>query len=611
MQINPVSYTNVDITGGFWARKQALNRDVTVESVRSQFEKTGRFAAFRCDWKPGMPHQPHFFWDSDVAKWIESAAYVLQKHPDDKLQGYIEDVIDCIERNQDADGYFNIYYTVVDPSHRFTYRANHELYCAGHLIEAAVAYYEATGRARFLHMMCRYADLIDRVFRVEKSAGFLTPGHEEIELALIRLYQCTGEKKYLDLSLYFLDARGTNPRRDNLTIFDPLYFQDIPVRDQRIAAGHAVRACYLYCAMADAARITGDAALQKACESVFESITQKRMYITGGVGASADGERFGGDYDLPNASAYAETCAAISLALFASRMSLADPDARYADAAERAMYNGVLSGLSLDGKAFFYENPLAVDLAQRRGREGFARFPRSQRAEVFDCSCCPPNMTRFLAGIGGMAYAVSKDTVYVHQYMHSTARVCGGTLAQQTDYPDTGTVRFEAQGLAGKRIALRIPGWCRKYDLDGVDARGQAEKGYVYIRVPSDTFVFTLLLDMQPVFYEASPRVLDDMGKVALVKGPVVYCMEGIDNANDLAGLCADIFDPVCESAEVFPGVPTLTASGWRKFECTCCGGPLYRPASGDYRPAKLRFIPYYAFANRGETDMAVWVPKF
>ncbi len=609
MQIKPVSYRDVDITGGFWAQKQALNRDVTLESVRIQFEQTGRFAAFRCDWKEGMPFKPHVFWDSDIAKWMESAAYVLQKQPDETLQGYVEQVIDCIERNRSADGYFNIYYLVVEPGRRFTDRNNHELYCAGHLIEAAVAYYEATGRDRFLRLMCDYVDLIDRVFRVEQSASFLTPGHEEIELALIRLYLCTGEQKYLDLSLYFLNTRGTDSERDAPPCFNGTYFQDFPIREQREAMGHAVRACYLYSAMADAARLTGDAALQKACEALFESITQKRMYITAGVGSSADGERFTGDYDLPNDIAYAETCAAIALALFASRMSLSVPDSRYADTVERAMYNGVLSGLSLDGKAFFYENPLAIDYSVRRAREGSGRFPSTRRAEVFGCSCCPPNVTRFLAGIGGMVYAVSEDTVYVHQYMQSDARVLGGTLTQTTDYPNDGTVRFAAKGLAGKRIALRTPGWCGKCEVQGVPV--QTEKGYAYLTVPTDDFTFTLMLDITPAFFEASPRVHNDAGKVALVKGPVVYCLEGVDNDGDLSGLCADIFEKAAEGVEPRLGVPMLTVPGWRKFACGCCGEPLYRPVSGDYRPAKLRFIPYHAFANRGDTDMTVWVTKF
>ena len=609
MNIRPVSYADVDVTGGFWKDKQTLNRDVTLESVRVQFEQTGRFAAFRCDWKEGQPHKPHFFWDSDIAKWMESAAYVLAKQPDAKLESYVESVIDCIEQNQSEDGYFNIYFTVVEPDKRFTLRLDHELYCAGHLTEAAVAYYEATGKRRFLDRMCRYVDLIDRVFRVEKSAAFSTPGHEEIELALVRLYLCTREQKYLDLCLHFLNARGHGDPKDEIPGWDKTYFQDhIPLREQRTAEGHAVRACYLYCAMADAARLTDDDGLRRAVEALFDNIVRKRMYITGGVGSSADGERFTGDYDLPNTTAYAETCAAISLAMFARRMSLLSPDGKYADAVERTLYNGILSGLSLDGKSFFYENPLAIDLSQRRADAGRRHFPRTQRAEVFDCSCCPPNVTRFLASLGDLLYAHSDDTVFIHQYMENTAHILGGTLAQQTDYPHSGVVRITASGLCGKTLALRVPSWCTQYDLSCPSLR--TEKGYVYVRVPDDAFTLTLDLHMQPAFFEASPLVRDDMGKVALQKGPVVYCLEGVDNG-ELHGLCADIFEPVTESEEPALHVPMLTVRGWRKFACGCCADSLYAPVQGDYRPAQLHYIPYYAFANRGESDMTVWLTKF
>ena len=609
MQIQPVSFADVDITGGFWKDKQDLNRSVTLESVRTQFEKTGRFEAFRCQWKAGQPKKPHFFWDSDIAKWTESAAYVLQKHPDAQLEAYVESVIDCIEQNQTPDGYFNIYFTVVEPDAHFTHRLDHELYCAGHLTEAAVAYYAATGKRRFLDLMCRYIDLIDRVFRVEKSASFSTPGHEEIELALVRLYLCTKEQKYLDLCMHFLNTRGKGDPKDEIPGWDKTYFQDhIPLREQTTAEGHCVRACYLYCAMADAARLTGDEGLRKAVEALFDNIVTKRMYITGGIGSSADGERFTGDYDLPNASAYAETCAAISLAMFAQRMSLLSPDGKYADAVERTMYNGILSGLSLDGKSFFYENPLAIDRMQRRADAGRHHAPLTQRVEVFDCSCCPPNITRFLASLGSLLYTHSDDTVFVHQYMPSTAHVSGGTITQSTDYPASGVVRLTAQGLSGKTLALRIPAWCTSYDLRVESVR--TEKGYVYVAVPTDDFTVTLDLHMQPQFFEASPLVRNDMGKVALQKGPVVYCLEGVDNG-DLHGLCADIFETIDETTEPALSVPMLTVNGWRKFSCGCCGSALYAPVKGDYRPVKLRFIPYYAFANRGESDMTVWLTKF
>ena len=336
--MNRIPFSDAQITGGFWKSVQDRNRDVTLECVRRQFELTGRFDALRCDWREGQPNKPHIFWDSDVAKWVESAAYVLKQHSDDALERRVEDVIDQIEINQRPDGYFNSYYLSVEPGSRFTNRWDHELYCAGHWAEAAVAYFDATGKRRFLDLICRYIDLIDRVFRVEQSAAFLTPGHEEIELALVKLYACTGDEKYRDLCLFFLDMRGTENGKDKETASPAgLYMQShLPVREQKTAEGHAVRACYLYCAMADAARLTGDEKLREACEALFDNIYERRMYITGGIGSSHDGERFTGDYDLPNADAYAETCAAISLALFASRMSLLSADGKYADVVERA-----------------------------------------------------------------------------------------------------------------------------------------------------------------------------------------------------------------------------------------------------------------------------------
>ena len=610
--MNCIPFTDVDITGGFWKTVQDRNRDVTLECVRRQFALTGRFDALRCDWREGMENKPHIFWDSDIAKWVESAAYILQKHPDSTLEGRVEEVIDCIEQNQRPDGYFNSYYLSVEPGQRFTNRWNHELYCAGHWTEAAVAYYEATGKRRFLDLMCRYIDLIDRVFRVEQSAAFATPGHEEIELALVKLYLCMGEKKYLDLCLYFLDVRGTENGKDQETASPAgMYMQaHLPVRAQKTAEGHAVRACYLYCAMADAAYLTGDEKLRQACEALFDNIYEKRMYITGGVGSSHDGERFTGDYDLPNADAYAETCAAIALALFASRMSRISAQGKYADVVERALYNGILSGVSLDGTSFFYTNPLEIDLDTRRANECRDRAyrPLTHRVEVFGCSCCPPNVTRFFASLGDLVYSRSADTVFVHQYMQSTARVGDGTLCVETQYPDDGTVRVTAKGLSGQKLALRIPAWCRDYKLDD---EAVLQDGYLYTEVLSDDFTCTLTLSMEPTFYEASPRVAADAGKVALAKGPVVYCLEGLDNDGDLHGLCADLFEPVEAAVHGELPVPTLTVKGWRKHACACCCGPLYRPASGDYRPARLRFIPYYAFANRAETDMTVWVTKF
>lgn len=605
---------NVGITGGFWRERQEQNRDTTLGAVRRQFENTGRFEAFTFGWKEGMPGRPHIFWDSDVAKWLESAAYILSKNNDAELMKYVDFIVDLIEKNQCDDGYFNIFFTVVEPDERFRHRMEHELYCAGHLIEAAVAYYYATGKDKFLNCMKKYADLIERVFRIEGSAEFTTPGHEEIELALVKLYHCTGEKRYLDLSKFFIDARGAATSKEVIDGENDEYVQDhLPVREQTTAEGHCVRACYLYSGMADIAREYGDIELFSACEKLFESITKKRMYITGGIGSAREGERFTGDYDLPNDTAYAETCAAISLAMFAGRMSLIDADSVYADTVERTIYNGVLSGISLDGRSFFYENPLEINLKDRNiiTKKG-KRWAITQRAEVFDCSCCPPNMTRFIASIGGFLYSFGDDIVFVHQFMDSEASFNAGggiiSIKQTTGYPSDGRVEFKGSGMNGKKIAVRIPSWCSNYAFGKSPA--EVIKGYAYFNVDSDDYTLVFEMDMTPRWYEASARVWADAGKVALTRGPVVYCMEGVDNGNELWTLYADVFSPVSEYKDEKLGVLCLEARGYRKVECRCGGVPLYHPVNGDFMPSKLKFIPYYAFANRGETDMAVWVSK-
>ena len=302
--IEKIPFSDVEITGGFWKKRQDLNRSTTIYAVRDRFAETGRFDAFRCDWKEGDPNRPHIYWDSDVAKWIEAVAYLVEKHPEPALEAAVEDVIDQIEKNQWDDGYFNICFSQFEPQNRFTRRTDHELYCAGHLIEAAIAWYRATGRPRFLQCMCRYADLIERVFAIEKSAAFATPGHEEIELALVKLYEATGDERYLKLSQFFVETRGTTAEPDDSDYNAAQTQSHLPVREQKTAEGHAVRAMYLYSAMADLARHTGDESLRAACETLFQNITGRRMYITGGTGSSAIGEAFTYDFDLPNYTAY-------------------------------------------------------------------------------------------------------------------------------------------------------------------------------------------------------------------------------------------------------------------------------------------------------------------
>ena len=626
-QYQSVPFACVELDNGFWHDRQEINRTVTIRNVWKRFEETGRFASFRFDWKEGMPHKPHVFYDSDVAKWIESAAYILCKHPDPWLEERVEELVEQIVTHQQEDGYFNVWFTVVEPGKRFQQRSAHELYCAGHLIEAAVAYYEATGRDRFLRSMCRYADCIAKIFMEDQSPPFVTPGHEEIELALVRLYRCTGEERYLRLSRWFLDQRGNNDK-------DPVcmaawehscYTQShLPVRKQLTAEGHAVRAGYLFSAMADVAYETGDEELLAACRALFDNIVGQRMYITGGVGSTRTGEAFTKDFDLPNATAYAETCAAIALVLFAQRMLLLEVDGRYADTVERVLYNGFLSGLSLDGRSFFYENPLEIDL-DRRGRdrslEGGEVLPIPQRVEVFDCSCCPPNVTRLIASIGNYGITYDDQTFYIHQYMEGTARWRMGeqavVLRQETRYPAEGRIRLHITGARGLQAALRIPGWCRRYTLlcGGQVVTSAPEKGYVTVGCEEDDVMLDLDLDMPPVLMEADPRIHADAGRAALQRGPVVYCVEGTDHQGRVHDLLLDRRPETyaeweagtrVERHPAFP-LPVIKTSGWRRKRPEA-GNP-YRPLEKELEPVEMTFVPYFAFANRGESDMLVWVP--
>ncbi|MCL2060029.1 MAG: glycoside hydrolase family 127 protein, partial [Oscillospiraceae bacterium] len=384
-----ISYRDVRITGGFWKRWQDAAAAGTIPAIYDQFTLTGRFDALAHKWRANEPHKPHIFYDSDAAKWIEGAAYSLYFRPDPETEKRIELLIDLIETGMSPEGYFNSYYQTVEPHERWTRRENHELYCAGHLIEAAVAYYESTGKRRFLDLMLRYAEYIRRIFVEDKSAAFRTPGHEEIELALVRLWQCTGDRKWLELAAHFVDLRGTDPAEHCFNNwFSPGYAQDqAPVMDQETAEGHVVRFGYLYAAVADLAAFRGDARLLAACRRVWRDVVERKMYVTGGVGNMKHGEAFGPAYFLPNYEAYTETCASIALAFFGRRLFAANPLAEYADICELQLYNGALAGISLDGRSFFYENPLSL----RPSDEQFFNKNKAsgrpvQRVEVFSCS---------------------------------------------------------------------------------------------------------------------------------------------------------------------------------------------------------------------------------
>ncbi len=605
---NPVAFTDVKITDGFWRNRIDINENVTIYSVRNRFRETGRFEAFKFNWKEGSDiPQPHIFWDSDIAKWIESVAYILAKKEDKELRGNAEEVISLMEKNQADDGYFNIAHTVVFPEKRFKARDNHELYCLGHFIEAAVAWKKHTGCDRLIKIVDKYIDLVIKTFKEEGSAAFITPGHEEIELALIKLYRLTGVKKYLDLCMFFLDERGKHPEEHDMCWCSHSYNQShMPVREQREAMGHCVRACYLYSAMADAARETGDAELLSACKALFEDIVNRKMYISGGIGSSHHGEAFTVPYDLQPDTAYTETCAAISLMMFADRMKDIDFDSVYADTVEREIYNGFISGLSLDGKGFFYENPLEINLADRGRHTSIANDPEhmpiTQRQEVFSCSCCPPNVTRFIETIGERAYSYNSEAFVIHQFINSSVKAEDAEITVKTEYPKNGKITIEAKGLEGKKLYVRIPFWCDEFTADKPYTK---EKGYACFDVSDDSFTLEADMNMKVKLYHADTRVRSCAGKAAVMYGPVLYCAEAVDNGAELFNIrVLKNGNYKVEYCEAYFANTIETDAVRREFSDS-----LYS-ADENFKdiPVRLRLIPYFAFANRGETDMTVWI---
>ena len=601
--MNNIEFSDVKITGGYWKARQDINRSVTLKAVYDRFNETGRFEALKCDLRDGDTNIPHIFWDSDVAKWIEGASYILHSEKNDQAVEIIENAIDLIIKNSDENGYFNSHFLVAEKENRFRLRECHELYCAGHLIEAAVAYYELTGKDRFLNAVKKYADYIERAFKIDNTAAFITPGHPEIELALVRLYKATSEKRYIELAKYFIDKRGNCDEPGIYTDWANEYYSqdEIPVRERKTAEGHCVRALYLMCAAADIAYIYKDNDLKTACERFFDSIVNKRMYITGGVGSSNMGESFTIDYDLPNRTAYAETCAAISLAMFAERMLKFGADSRYSDIIERTMYNGIMSGISLDGKSFFYENPLEIDPdfnninTSTKVKE---RFPITQRVEVFDCSCCPPNIMRFVASISGLIYGFDDNTVYINQYINSEGDVNGIKISQKTEYPNNGKITVRCNSNK-KQIAFRIPCWCKSFNIN---KKYSIKNGYAYVDLDSEENI-ELELDMPVRIISANRRIHSDAGRIAVMRGPVVYCAEGIDNGADIKSIALPA-ESVFELAESEFLLPILKTEAYLPFE----SDSLNNEAVDDNEKIPLTLIPYYAFANRGESEMQVWL---
>lgn len=574
------------------------------------------------------------FQDSDVYKWLEAVAYSLMWHPDEKLEQTADETIDLIAAAQQPDGYLDTYYIINGLEKRFTnLMDHHELYCLGHMVEAAVAYYKATGKRKFLDVAIAYADCAAEHLGTEdgKIPGY--PGHEVAEMALVALYEVTGEKRHLNLAKYFIDQRGQAPlffneeckKNNNKCFWDDTYMQKQyyqagkPVREQEKAEGHAVRAVYLYSGMAEVASATEDAELFRVCEKIWDNIVKKQMYVTGAIGATEHGEAFSFDYDLPNDTVYAETCAAIGLIFFARRMFEITKDSKYTDVMERALFNGVISGMSLDGKSFFYVNPLEVN-PEACEKDYFKRHVKPVRQKWFGCACCPPNVARLLSSIGGYAFECSEEAIYMNLFVGGQIEaVLNGKknkIHVETQYPWNGSVKIsvENQEESAFTYAVRIPGWCQNYELtiNGVKPEYYVEKGYAILnRMWKNGDEIVLKMDMPVTLIEANPRVREDIGKVAVMRGPLVYCLEEIDNQNQLQEIYLEenpVFTETFEK-DLLKGVVTLKTRGKRLSEKNWGEEVLYRPYQGKtYEKQELTFIPYYAWTNRGVGEMTVWV---
>ncbi|MCJ7843616.1 glycoside hydrolase family 127 protein [Lederbergia sp. NSJ-179] len=573
------------------------------------------------------------FQDSDVAKWLEAVAYSLEHKPDSELEKKADEVIDLMEKAQAEDGYLNTYYQVKEPGKRWTnLRDNHELYCAGHLIEAAVAYYQSTGKRKFLDIMIKYADHIERVFGREEGQIHGYPGHQEIELALVKLYEVTEDEKYLKLSQYFIDERGTQPHffdieKKKRNDSKPFWFNDDyayhqahkPVREQEKAVGHAVRATYMYSAMADLTAKTGDHELREATKKLWKNVTQKQMYITGGIGSMVFGEAFSFDYDLPNDLAYTETCATVALAFWAKRMLSLEINSQYADVLETALYNGSISGMDLDGKKFFYVNPLEVSPQACHVRKDHQHV-KTVRQPWFGCACCPPNIARLIASVGHYVYTQEEDELFIHLYMGNEASFTIQNrevqMIQRTNYPWDGDVSIEVlpEGEHRFTLALRIPGWANgatvKVNGEYVDHVPLMKDGYVYIErtwAPNDLIELSFPMEVERI--QANPQVRHNNGKVALRRGPIVYCLEEADNGPNLAGIILprDSELKAEYNEEILGGVVLIKGEALREDE-ESWNNTLYRPVEDHPKSVQITAIPYYAWCNREPGEMLVWM---
>ena len=584
--IEQIDFSHVKINDNFWSPRLSKHVSATLPVCIDQIEnQTGRIRNFENAAKGEGEHSGIFFDDSDVYKALEGMAYSLINNPDPELEKKADEWIDKFAAAQQPDGYINTFYTLTGLDKRWTNMDKHEMYCAGHMIEAGVAYYQATGKRKLLDVCIRMTDHMMSQFGPGKRHW--VPGHEEIELALVKLYQTTQEQKYLDFAYWLLEERGHgHGTMGDEGKWDPVYYQDIvPVRRLTEISGHAVRCMYLYCGMADVAALKNDTGYIAAIDRLWDDVVHRNMYITGGIGSSRDNEGFTEDYDLPNLDAYCETCASVGMVLWNQRMNQLTGDSKYIDILEHSLYNGALAGISLGGDRFFYVNPL-----ESKGDH--------HRQEWYGCACCPSQLSRFLPSIGNYIYASSDDALWVNLYIGNTGQIRIGEtdilLTQETDYPWDGSVKLTistSQPLE-KEIRLRIPNWCKTYDLsiNGKRINVSEKKGYAVIKDWKSQDVIALDMDMPVEIVAADPHVKENFGKRAIQRGPLVYCMEEIDNPEyfDQIQLSPSTTFQTAFVSDILNGIKTIKTNG---------------------RAQSATFIPYYAWDNRKAGKMRVWIP--
>jgi len=613
--LRPVAIDAITLDDAFWAPRMRVNRELTLPSQLELLWDTGRIDNLRrAAGKIDGPFQGRYFNDTDVYKWLEAASWSLATFPDPQLEQTMDEVITEVADAQRPDGYLNSYFARDLADDRWTNFDLHEMYCAGHLFQAAVAHSRMTGSTRLLDIAIRMADHIDATFGPEDQGKRIgTDGHPEVEMGLVELARETGEQRYLKLAQFLVDVRGHGFLGDAYDRFGRKYHQDHqPFRELDEIVGHAVRAVYLNAGVADIYTETGETALGAALHRLWENMTTKKMYVSGGLGSRYEGESFGENYELPNALAYTETCAAIGSVMWNWRMLLAEADGRYADLIELQLYNAVLPGVALDGTAYFYQNPLSDEGHHVRSR-------------WFRTACCPPNVARLLASLPGYFYSTRGDEIWVHLYAEgeSQIRLEDGRevgMIQRTRYPWEGEIAIEVNGEGAFDVRLRVPSWCgdgATLAVNGEPISLAAAHGYAEIRRewhPGDVVHLNLPMPVRRV--ESHPHVSENTGRIALMRGPLLYCIEQADNTEiDLADLVLgdDAAIDVAFNPELLGGVVTLSADATVVAPDSVWPGKLYRNtfnAEGARTPTRMTAIPYYAWSNREPGPMRVWIRR-